>query len=459
MDEAPASRDIARGQAPTRGHVIGEGLAWAARWSLRFLLVAGGLTLFGLLVIWLWAIVFPVFLGLVIATVLEPPVTWLRAHRWPGALATAVVLLLALALFGGIIALIAPAVAGQFPQIIQGAVGGIQQIQTWLQGPPFNLGASQIGQYVQAATDRLQQSAGQIAGGVVTGLTAVANGVVNAVLALVLAFLFVKDGPKFLPWLRRMAGPTSGGHLAEVGGRAWLRLGGFIRSQALIGFVDAVFIGIGLVIFGVPLALPLAVLTFFGAFIPIVGALVAGALAVLIALVVQGFATALGVLILILVVQQVEGNLLQPLVQGRGLGLNAAVVILAVTAGSSLAGIAGAFLAVPVAAVLAEILRYLGERIDAQTGEGGDPEEAPGEPEATDAVAGAATVPAGGRPADATDGYTDGGTEDPAEADADGGTDGPTDAGSGASSRAGDGDGAVPTARTPGIEDRSVGGG
>ncbi|GAA4935030.1 putative PurR-regulated permease PerM [Actinomycetospora succinea] len=375
MDEAPASRDIARGHTPTRGHLIGEGLAWTARWSLRFLLVVAALTVVGYLVIALWDVMFPVFLGLVIATVLEPPVTWLRNHRWPGTLATAVVLLLGLAVFGGIIAAIAPAVAGQAPAIGQGAVGGIQQIQGWLQGPPFNLGASQIGQYVQAAVERLQQSAGQIATGVLTGLTTVANSVINAVLALVLAFLFVKDGPTFLPWLRRVAGPTSGGHLAEIGARSWLRLGGFIRSQALIGFVDALFIGVGLVIFGVPLALPLAVLTFFGAFIPIIGALVAGALSVLIALVVQGPGTAIGVLILILAVQQIEGNLLQPLVQGRGLGLNSAIVILAVTAGSSLAGIAGAFLAVPVAAVIAEILRYFGEQIDLRTGAQDEPSE------------------------------------------------------------------------------------
>jgi putative heme transporter len=443
MDEAPASRDIARGYAPTRGHLIGEGLAWAARWSLRFLLVAGGLTLFGLLVIALWAVVFPVFLGLVIATVVEPPVTWLRNRRVPGGLATGLVLVVGLALIGGIVALIAPAVAGQAPAIAQGAVGGIQQIQNWLQGPPFNLGASQIGQYVQAATDRLQQSAGQIASGVVTGLTAVANGVINAVLALVLAFLFVKDGPKFLPWLRRTAGPTSGGHLAEVGARAWLRLGGFIRSQALIGFADAVLIGTGLVIFGVPLALPLAVLTFFGAFIPIIGALVAGALAVLIALVVQGPATALGVLILIIVVQQVEGNLLQPLVQGRGLGLNAALVILAVTAGSSLAGIAGAFLAVPVAAVLAEILRYLGERIDAHAGEAPDPDVGAGaEDPAED---GASTVPTGGRPSDVA-GPGPGSTHPDGAPDAD------------ADTRAARATGAAGAA-VPGVEDRSVGGG
>jgi hypothetical protein len=168
---------------------------------------------------------------------------------------------------------------------------------------------------------------------------------------------------------------------------------------------------------------------------------------VLIALVVQGFATAIGVLILILVVQQVEGNLLQPLVQGKGLGLNAAIVILAVTAGSSLAGIAGAFLAVPVAAVLAEILRYLGERIDEHTGERDEPDDAD---EDTGSVAGAATVPSGGRPADATEDDT---PEDDTPGDADGEGD------RGTASRAGDGDGAASTARTPGIEDRSVGGG
>jgi len=162
------------------------------------------------------------------------------------------------------------------------------------------------------------------------------------------------------------------------------------------------------------------VLTFFGAFIPIIGALVAGALAVLIALVIQGPATALGVLILILVVQQVEGNLLQPLVQGRGLGLNSALVILAVTAGSSLAGIAGAFLAVPVAAVIAEILRYFGEQIDRRTGEheegAGDAVAGRGSPgdgsprEKPTSVAGTTTVGADEEPGDATADVSEDGT-------------------------------------------------
>ena len=364
---APAGRrpdPSAEHAGADRARVLGEGIAWTATWSLRVVAIALGAVLVGLIVGQLWSIFLPVFLGVIIASVLAPPVGWLRRRRMPSALATTLVVVVALAVLGGVVGLIAPSVAGQAPLIVQGAIGGLDQIQAWLNGPPFNLSSSQIGSYVQMATERLQQSATDIAGGVLTGVSAVAGGVINGVLALVLAFLFVKDGPRWLPWVRRMSGERAGGHLVTVMERSWARVGGFIRTQALIGVVDAVFIGVGLVIFGVPLALPLAVLTFFGAFIPIVGALVAGALAVLIALVVQGPGIALGVLILIIAVQQVEGNLLQPVLQGRGLGLHSTVVILAVTAGSSLFGIAGAFLAVPVAAVAAELLRYLAEQVD-----------------------------------------------------------------------------------------------
>jgi predicted PurR-regulated permease PerM len=254
-------------------------------------------------------------------------------------------------------------VIAQVPQLAGGATAGLGDVERWLSST-FGLGQSQIGQVVQGAVNQLQSSATSIAGTVLTGLTTIANGLIDAVLALVLAFLFVKDGYRFLPWMRRQVGAGAGEHLAEVGARAWDRLGGFIRSQAIVGFIDAACIGVGLVIIGVPLALPLAVLTFFGAFIPIVGALTAGALSVLIALVSKGFTTALIVLVLILAVQQIEGNLLQPLVQGKGLGLHAAVIILAVAGGGSVAGIVGAFLAVPVVAVAAEIARYVNEQID-----------------------------------------------------------------------------------------------
>jgi predicted PurR-regulated permease PerM len=187
----------------------------------------------------------------------------------------------------------------------------------------------------------------------------------------------VKDGPRFVPWLRSVAGDGAGGHLVEVLRRIWTTLGDFIRVQAFVAFVDGVLIGLGLVVLGVPLAVPLAVLTFLGGFIPIVGALVAGALSVLVALVSNGFTTAMIVLVIIVLVQQLEGNVLQPYLQGRSLRLHAAVVLLAVTAGSTLYGIAGAFLSVPVVAAASVVVRYLGERIDARASGGTAPQVDP----------------------------------------------------------------------------------
>jgi predicted PurR-regulated permease PerM len=205
----------------------------------------------------------------------------------------------------------------------------------------------------------------------VSGVSAVGNGLINLVLALVLCFFFLKDGTRWVPWLAAQTGPRAGRHVAALSQKTWSTLSEFIRQQALVGFIDAFFIGIGLWILDVPLVLPLAVLTFFGAFIPIIGAFVAGAFAVLIALVDQGFTTALIVLGIVLVVQQIEGNVLQPIIQGRGFNLHAGVVILAVTAGGSLAGIIGAFLAVPVTALIAVVYRYVRDELD-----GRDPEVA-----------------------------------------------------------------------------------
>ena len=149
----------------------------------------------------------------------------------------------------------------------------------------------------------------------------------------------------------------------------WATLGGFIRTQAIVSLIDAFFIGLGLVILGVPLALVLATLTFLGGFIPIVGAFVAGALAVLVALVANGPTTALIVLVIIIAVQQLEGNVLQPILQSRSMNLHPAIVLLAVTGGGSVFGIIGAFLAVPAAAVAAVLIRYVSEQIDRHSNE------------------------------------------------------------------------------------------
>jgi putative heme transporter len=370
---------VTTSEAPRRGRgtAIGEGITWCARWSLRTILVAAGATLIWLLIGQLWAIVLPVVLAVILATALWPPTSWLRRHRFPPALAAATVLLAGMVVLAGLVALITTSVVGSIPEITTSATRGIQAIQQWLSGPPLNLAQSQLDAALQTAAIELQQSVSTITTSVLTGVGNVASGVVTALLTLVLAFLFVKDGPRFLPWLRSVAGDGAGDHLAEVLQRIWKTLGDFIRVQALVAFVDGALIGLGLLVLGVPLAGPLAVLTFLGGFVPIVGALVAGTLSVLVALVGNGFTTALIVLALIVVVQQLEGNVLQPVLQGRSLRLHAAVVLLAVTAGSTLYGIAGAFLSVPVVAAAAVVVRYLGERVDARVAGGAGPRVGP----------------------------------------------------------------------------------
>jgi putative heme transporter len=385
----------------SRGTAIGYGVTWMARWSLRLLLAAAGITLVGLLVAQLWSVVLPVLLAVILATLLWPPAAWLRRHRFRPAAAAGLVVLGGIVVLAGLVTVVVRSVSGSVGDIARSASGGIQAIRDWLAGPPLNLAQGQMEAALQQATQRLQQSVSSIASGVLSGVGSVASGVITAVLTAVLVFLFVKDGPRFLPWLEGMAGDGAGGHLAEVLRRIWKTLGGFIRMQALVSFVDAILIGAGLLIVGVPLALPLAVLTFLGGFIPIVGAVVAGALAVLVALVSNGFTAALIVLGIVLLVQQLEGNVLQPMLQSRSLGLHAAVVLLAVTAGTTLFGIAGAFLAVPAAAAVAVVFRYLGERIDARAG-GGEVPVAPAEVAAveTAAVEGARTEKAAPEPED-----------------------------------------------------------
>ncbi|WP_444543680.1 AI-2E family transporter [Nocardia transvalensis] len=358
-DPAPSATD--------RGTVIGEGLFWMAKWSLCLVAVAAGAWVLAFLIAKMWVVLLPVLLALVVATVLWPPTRWLTSHRFPPAAAAATTVIGFLALFAGVIALIVPSVVGQAPELADRSSEGVHQVQDWLQGPPLNIRQEQLDSAVDAIVSRLQSSSDRIASGVFSGVTTATSVIVTLFLVLILTFFFIKDGPRFLPWLHGVLGTRGGRHFEEVLSRIWVTLGGFIRTQALVSLIDAVFIGAGLVILHVPLAMVLAVITFIGGFVPMVGAFVAGALAVLVALVANGFTTALIVLGIIIAVQQIEGNVLQPVLQSRSMKLHAVIVLLAVTAGGSLFGIIGAFLSVPIAAVAAVVLRYIGEQIDNAT--------------------------------------------------------------------------------------------
>ncbi|MFI7000577.1 AI-2E family transporter [Nocardia sp. NPDC050175] len=361
-DQGGGSRAV-----PDRGDVIGSGIIWLAKWALCIVAIAAGAWVLMFLLAKLWVVILPVALAIVVATVLWPPTRWLTNHGLRPALAATITMVVFIGALAGVIALIVPSVVDQAPDLADKSTAGVNQVRDWMQGPPLRIRDEQLNSAVDAIVSRLQSSAAQIAGGVFSGVSTATSVLITLFLVLVLSFFFVKDGPRLLPWLHAVLGSRSGRHVEEVLNRIWGTLGGFIRTQALVSLIDAVFIGAGLVILGVPLALVLAVITFIGGFVPMVGAFVAGALAVLVALVGNGFTTALIVLAIIVAVQQLEGNVLQPVLQSRSMKLHAVLVLLAVTAGGSLYGIVGAFLAVPVVAVVAVVVRYIGEQIDVVT--------------------------------------------------------------------------------------------
>ncbi|WP_306327320.1 AI-2E family transporter [Streptomyces venezuelae] len=335
-------------------------LRTASRVSAEALLVAlmAGVALW--IVGRMWSVVWPLVVALFLTTLTWPLTRFLRRHGWPPAVAAAAVTVSFVLLVVGIVALIAVPVASQSGELSRGVVEGIQRLREWAAGPPLNIGDDEISGALDTAMARVQDSVGSMVTAVATGVGTVFSGLVTAFLALFLMFFFLKDGPRFVPWLTRQLPGRLAVDVPVVAERSWHTLGAFVRSQAFVGILDAVLIGLGLWILDIPLVLPLAVLTFVSAFVPIVGALFAGLVAVLIALVSNGVTDALIVLAVIVVVQQLEGNVFQPMIQSRGLGLHAAVVLLAVTLGGSLAGIVGSLLAVPVAALVAAVSRPCG---------------------------------------------------------------------------------------------------
>ncbi|MEJ5927746.1 AI-2E family transporter [Corynebacterium sp. H128] len=352
-----------------RAAILGQDGRWVAGWALRFVIlaIAGFIAWKGLGKVWTGLL--PILLAILVSTVLWPPVKWLRSKKWPPALAVTTVLLVSIGTIVGIFTAMAPSIGKQSKELVDKASEGLDKLETWLQGPPFNLNIDQITGFLNDIMAKAQEQASNIASGVAQGVSTASSVLVTLGVMLVLTFFFLKDGDRFLPWIRRTTGANAGWHLTEALTRTWNTLAGYIRAQAIVSLIDAIIIGTGLVILGVPLAFVLGVLTFFAGFIPIVGAVTAGALAVLVALVSNGTTTAIFVLILIIAVQQLEGNVLSPILQSKAMNLHPAIVLLSVTVGSSLFGIIGAFLAVPVAASIAVWLRYHGDLVSLRSGE------------------------------------------------------------------------------------------
>lgn len=325
-----------------------DGLGGAATRSAQILLVLAAVTVVAFVGVQLRLVVVPVLIAVLLAAAAGPLVDLF--DRWvPRLAAVWATLLLGLAVLGGVGWLVGDAVVSQWGELRDGAVEGFEQLQGFVESGPFGLPSVDIEDLTGELGSVLQGSAVQA--GAITGATAVAQVATGILLAVVVLFFLLKDGRQIWAFFRAQLPPREHRRFDLVGIRAVQVLGGYVRGTATVALVDAVFIGIGLTLLGVPLALPLALLVFVAAFVPIVGAVAAGAVAVLIALVSNSPGTALAVLALVVAVNQIEGNFLQPVLMGKYLSLHPLVILLALAAGSIVAGIIGAILAVPFAAV------------------------------------------------------------------------------------------------------------
>jgi predicted PurR-regulated permease PerM len=294
-------------------------------------------------------VVIPLLLALILAAAIAPLVNWLRRKGWPSAAATGFSFLMLLLVLGGLVTGIVFAVMGQAPELISSAVEGFDQLYGFVRDGPIPVDDQQFRQARDAAIDFATSSAARASA--LSGLSAAGSFLTGLALLAVILFFFLKDGERIWAFILRAFNGKQLVKVRRVGDDSLAVLGGYVRGTAIVASVDAFFIGLALFILGVPLALPLAVIVFIGAFIPLVGATLAGVLAALVALVASGPVTALIVVIVVIAVNQLEGNFLQPIVMGRTLSVHPLVILVALTAGTILAGIIGAILSVPLAAV------------------------------------------------------------------------------------------------------------
>ncbi len=294
-------------------------------------------------------VVIPVLIAAIVAAAVSPLVRFLRNRGLPPALATWAALLTGLGTLGVVLWLVGRGIRNEWDELRDSAEAGLDELQTFLAEGPLGIDDAQISAALEQARELLGSEAVQ--SGAVAGASAAIEVVAGLLLGVVILFFLLKDGRKIYAFFVRPLGAAHQERAWRIGDRSVAVLGGYVRGTAIVALVDAVVIGVALVILGVPLALPLATIVFLGAFIPLIGATLAGVLAILVALVANGPVTALIVLAVVVAVNQLEGDLLAPVVIGKALALHPLAILLALTAGTIIAGIVGALLSVPIAAV------------------------------------------------------------------------------------------------------------
>ena len=348
---------------------VPAGLRIAAAYSWRLLLVAGLIGLLIFLVIQLRYIVIPLLIAMLLSALLVPFSNWLQRHGWPKWLAITVAMVGTIGIVGGLLTLVVLEVRRGYPALQEATLRAFDDFRAWLLDGPLHIDAGEFNTWVAQIWEMLQRDSSGLWSGVMSVGSTAGHVGAGLLLALFATLFFLIDGRRIWQWVLRLfprrARPAVGG----AGEAGWITLTTFVKVQIFVAFVDAVGIGLGAWIIGLvtsalglggfPLIIPIAVAVFLGSFVPVVGALVTGALAVFVALVYLGPIPAIAMLGVVLLVQQLEGHVLQPLVMGTAVKVHPLAVVIAVAAGGFIAGIPGALFAVPLVATANVMIGYI----------------------------------------------------------------------------------------------------
>jgi putative heme transporter len=330
----------------------------AGQWAWRILAIVAVLVVFGLLVINLREIVVPFLIALLISALLIPFKAFLIRHHWPRWLAVLVALLLAVGIIGGLILVVVTQVRHGFPNLEAQSIKAYSNFQSFLAAPPFNITKADYAKYVAQISTAVQQSGALATSAGVVAKTA--GSLLTGTLLTIFATVFlVLDGGSVWSWVVRLFPRRARRAMTGAGAAGWTTLTVFIRVQLLVAAIDAVVIGAGALVLHLPLAIPIAIIVFLASFVPVVGAVVSGALAVFIALIYEGPLVAVIMLAIVLLVHILEGNFLHPFITGSAVKLHPLAIVFVVAAGAFVAGIPGALFAVPLVAVANVMISYL----------------------------------------------------------------------------------------------------
>ncbi|MER6531002.1 AI-2E family transporter [Streptomyces sp. NPDC001508] len=344
---------------PDPAQAVPWGVRVAAEAGWRLLVLAGTVWVLMRVISSVQLVVFAFVISLLVTALLQPTVARLKRHGVPRGPATALTAILGFIVMGLIGWFVTWQVMENIDTLSDQVQSGIDDLRRWLLQSPFHVTDKQINQIAKSLREAIGANTDQITSAGLEGVQVVVEALTGILLVFFSTLFLLYDGDRIWQWALKLVPAAARPGVAGAGPRAWRTLTAYVRGTVLVALIDAIFIGLGIYFLNVPMAVPLAVFIFLFSFIPLVGAVASGVLAVVVALVTQGVFTAGMTLVVILAVQQIEGHILQPFILGRAVRVHPLAVVLSVTAGGMVAGIGGAVVAVPLVAVTNTVVGYL----------------------------------------------------------------------------------------------------